>query len=161
QVSSQEAAWLADQTRRGAEAQVVAHVVRTPAAATNVVASLRGADPELPPLIVMTPRSGRYWCASERGGGIACWLEVMRALRGALRLDHRRQRAVPQPRGSRGAGGGSRGNRKTRGGVRLGSAGARSVAAARLAIRAMQDVHASKSVGRLLLEVVLIAVGVF
>jgi putative aminopeptidase FrvX len=29
----------------------------------------------------MTPRSGWYWCASERGGGIAVWLEVMRALR--------------------------------------------------------------------------------
>jgi hypothetical protein len=30
----------------------------------------------------MTPRSGWYWCASERGGGIACWLEIMRALHG-------------------------------------------------------------------------------
>ncbi len=28
----------------------------------------------------MTPRSGWYACSSERGGGIACWLEVMRAL---------------------------------------------------------------------------------
>jgi hypothetical protein len=26
----------------------------------------------------MTPRSGWYWCASERGGGIACWLEIIR-----------------------------------------------------------------------------------
>jgi hypothetical protein len=42
-----------------------------------------GANPALPPLIVMTPRSGWYFCASERGGGIACWLEVMRALRTA------------------------------------------------------------------------------
>jgi len=32
---------------------------------------------------VMTPRSGWYWCASERGGGIACWLEIMRTLRHA------------------------------------------------------------------------------
>jgi hypothetical protein len=29
----------------------------------------------------MTPRSGWWTCASERGGGIACWLELMRALR--------------------------------------------------------------------------------
>jgi hypothetical protein len=29
----------------------------------------------------MTPRSGWYTCASERGGGIACWLELMRTLR--------------------------------------------------------------------------------
>jgi hypothetical protein len=26
----------------------------------------------------MTPRSGWWTCASERGGGIACWLELMR-----------------------------------------------------------------------------------
>jgi hypothetical protein len=28
----------------------------------------------------MTPRSGWYACASERGGGIVCWLELMRTL---------------------------------------------------------------------------------
>ena len=26
---------------------------------------------------------GWWWCASERGGGLACWLEIMRATRGA------------------------------------------------------------------------------
>jgi hypothetical protein len=31
----------------------------------------------------MTPRSGWYWCASERGGGIASWLEVIRSLAAA------------------------------------------------------------------------------
>jgi hypothetical protein len=31
----------------------------------------------------MTPRSGWWWCASERGGGLACWLEIMRATRAA------------------------------------------------------------------------------
>jgi hypothetical protein len=31
----------------------------------------------------MTPRRGWYTCASERGGGIACWIELMRALRGS------------------------------------------------------------------------------
>jgi hypothetical protein len=46
----------------------------------NIVAELQGADPTLPPLVVMTPRSGWYWCGSERGGGIACWLEIMRGL---------------------------------------------------------------------------------
>src|ERR1700680_3485817 len=30
----------------------------------------------LPPLVIMTPRSGWYRCASERGGGLACWLEL-------------------------------------------------------------------------------------
>jgi hypothetical protein len=31
----------------------------------------------------MTPRSGWWWCASERGGGLVCWLEIMRAIREA------------------------------------------------------------------------------
>jgi putative aminopeptidase FrvX len=29
----------------------------------------------------MTPRSGWWTCAGERGGGIACWLEIMRRMR--------------------------------------------------------------------------------
>jgi hypothetical protein len=62
QVSSQEATW------------------RTPAQAINVTARIDGADRARLPLVVMTPRSGWFSCASERGGGLACWLEVMRAL---------------------------------------------------------------------------------
>src|SRR5206468_10397815 len=48
--------------------------------AFNVVATLAGADRSLPPLVVMTRRSGWWTCTSERGGGIACWLELMREL---------------------------------------------------------------------------------
>ncbi|MGH9387548.1 MAG: M28 family peptidase, partial [Vicinamibacterales bacterium] len=81
QVSSEEAAWLDEHAKRGAEVQLIAHVARTSATAANVIATIEGAAPEAPPLVIMTPRSGWYWCASERGGGIACWLEVMRALR--------------------------------------------------------------------------------
>ena len=33
--------------------------------------------------MVMTPRSGWWSCGSERGGGIACWLEIMRAVHAA------------------------------------------------------------------------------
>jgi hypothetical protein len=80
QVSSTEADWLGGQAARGAEIDVIAHVTRTAATASNVIARVEGAKPGLPPLVVMTPRSGWYSCASERGGGIACWLEVMRAL---------------------------------------------------------------------------------
>jgi hypothetical protein len=58
----------------------VAHVKRTTAEAFNVTAKATGTDPKLPPLVIMTPRSGWYWCASERGGGLACWLELMRVL---------------------------------------------------------------------------------
>ncbi len=79
QVSSEDGAWLA--AKQGAAVRVVAHVNRTPATAYNVITTIEGRDRALPPLVVMTPRSGWYTCASERGGGIASWLELMRALR--------------------------------------------------------------------------------
>ena len=50
------------------------------ATAFNVVAEVRGTRPELKPVCVMTPRSGWYLNASERGGGLACWLEALRAV---------------------------------------------------------------------------------
>jgi hypothetical protein len=73
--------WLADLARRGAALRVIAHVARTPATAVNVTTKIAGQDSSLPPLVVMTPRSGWYSCASERGGGIVCWLELMRTLK--------------------------------------------------------------------------------
>ena len=83
QVSSEHAEWLGEAARRRAPVRVVAPVTRTPAESSNVVGRIRGADPTLPPFVVMTPRSGWYACASERGGGIVCWLEVMRAIHAA------------------------------------------------------------------------------
>lgn len=80
QVSSEEAAYLHGHAQRGTEIVVVASVARTHTTAFNVVATIRSKRPERPPLVVMTPRSGWYYCASERGGGIACWLEMMRTL---------------------------------------------------------------------------------
>ncbi len=83
QVSDEHAGWLQERTRTGAEAAVFADVTRTPATAFNVTTAVAGSDRSLPPLVIMTPRSGWYWCASERGGGIACWLELIRDLRQA------------------------------------------------------------------------------
>jgi len=83
QVSSEEATWLQDAARQGTGVHVIAQVTRTSVEALNVVATLAGADRSLPPLVVMTPRSGWWTCASERGGGIACWLELMRELKTA------------------------------------------------------------------------------
>jgi len=83
QVSSEEKPWLDDLARSAAQAVVVARVKRTPAEAFNVTARIAGSDQSLPPLVIMTPRSGWWTCASERGGGIACWLELMRFMRGA------------------------------------------------------------------------------
>ena len=81
QVSSEESAILAQQAQLRSEVQLIAPATRTSAASFNVTATIKGSKPGLLPLIVMTPRSGWYSCASERGGGIACWLELMRTLR--------------------------------------------------------------------------------
>jgi hypothetical protein len=58
---------------------MVAAATRQTAEALNVTVTVPGRDASLAPLVVMTPRSGWWACASERGGGIACWLEVVRA----------------------------------------------------------------------------------
>jgi len=83
QVSSEEKTWLDEAARSGSEAVVVAQVKRTQADAFNVTAEIAGADKSRAPLVIMTPRSGWWTCASERGGGIAIWLELMRSLRDA------------------------------------------------------------------------------
>jgi hypothetical protein len=83
QVGSEEAPFLADCARQGAKVLLTAHAERTQAQAFNVVTIVPGTDRSAAPLVVMTPRSGWWWCASERGGGLACWLEIMRAVRDA------------------------------------------------------------------------------
>jgi hypothetical protein len=83
QVASEEAPFLAECARLGSNALLTVHVERTPTQAFNVVAMTSGTNKNNAPLVVMTPRSGWWWCASERGGGLACWLEIMRAMRDA------------------------------------------------------------------------------
>jgi hypothetical protein len=70
---------------RGAQARLVAHSRRTPATASNNVVQLPGSDRDAPPLVVMTPRSSWWQSTAERGGGIVCWLECLRALMGGAR----------------------------------------------------------------------------
>ena len=83
QVTSEQGAFLVDCAQRGLEAVLKAQVARVQAHAFNVAATVSGTDKSLAPLVVMTPRSGWWQCASERGGGLACWLEIMRAMRDA------------------------------------------------------------------------------
>lgn len=87
QVSNTEAGWLKNAIDSGLEGTVVAHCDTVDAKGINVGTTIRGANPDLAPLVIMTPRSGWWACASERGGGIAAWLEMMRAIsaRGADR----------------------------------------------------------------------------
>jgi hypothetical protein len=81
QVSGEEAPFLADCAVKGATVRLIAHAERKQAQAFNVVTTVPGIHANTAPLVVMTPRSGWWSCASERGGGIACWLEIMRAVR--------------------------------------------------------------------------------
>ena len=64
----------------GASARVVAHCERVPNTAVNVEAKIEGSNSDLSPMVIMTPRSGWWRCASERGGGIALFLEMMRSI---------------------------------------------------------------------------------
>ncbi len=83
QVTSEEAPFLANVVHRSATALLTAQAERVQALAFNVTTMVSGTDQSLLPLVVMTPRSGWWWCASERGGGLVCWLEMMRAMHGA------------------------------------------------------------------------------
>ena len=60
--------------------RLVSFYRRTKAEARNVVVTLPGHDGDKPPLVVMTPRSSWWNSTSERGGGLVCWLETLRAL---------------------------------------------------------------------------------
>lgn len=53
---------------------------RRPGTALNVAAEIAGTDPSLAPVVLMTPKSGWYTCAAERGGGLAVWLAVAEAI---------------------------------------------------------------------------------
>ena len=60
----------------GSEITMISDGGRVDAPADNVIASIPGDDPDAAPVVLMTPKSGWYTCAAERGGGIAVWLEV-------------------------------------------------------------------------------------
>ena len=80
QVSSEEEEWLTNQALSNSLAHLVVSANRVDSESFNVTGSVAGRNSEAPPLIVMTPRSGWWQCASERGSGLACWLEVMRTM---------------------------------------------------------------------------------
>ena len=65
---------------RGERARVTVDNRYVPAEGINIHGRVAGRNPDLAPVVVMTPRSGWWSCASERGGGIAVWLEILRDL---------------------------------------------------------------------------------
>ena len=60
----------------GSEITMISDGGRVDAPADNVIGTIPGIDPDAAPVVLMTPKSGWYTCAAERGGGIAVWLEV-------------------------------------------------------------------------------------
>jgi hypothetical protein len=60
--------------------RVMAQSRRVPATARNVIVTVAGRDPMRPKLVVMTPRRSWWQSSSERGGGLVCWLEALRAV---------------------------------------------------------------------------------
>jgi hypothetical protein len=79
QVGSEHAETIERAGAAGSSVRVVAHATHVRATAVNVVAEVAGSRPQLPALCVMTPRSGWHANASERGGGLVCWVEALRA----------------------------------------------------------------------------------
>ena len=59
---------------------LVIHASREPGQATNVVATIPGVDPDSAPVVLMTPKSGWFSCAAERGGGQVIWLAAAGAI---------------------------------------------------------------------------------
>ena len=80
QVSSIERDRLMASMAGKAELRVVVHAMRNPAEARNVVLTIPGRDRTRAAVVVMTPRSSWWVSTSERGGGLVCWLETLRAL---------------------------------------------------------------------------------
>lgn len=89
QVSGESLPRLQTAAAGGDKVHVVSHVSRQHATAMNVVAAFDGSSAGLSPVCVMTPRSGWHANAAERGGGLACWLEAIRAV-----ANERHDRAV-------------------------------------------------------------------
>jgi len=71
---------LEKEAARGAQVELVVTVTEEEAKAINVQAELLGSDPALAPVLIMTPRSGWWRCATERATGIAAWVEILRSI---------------------------------------------------------------------------------
>jgi hypothetical protein len=79
-VSSEASETVLAGAARAAPARVVAQSRYVPASACNVVIAIPGSRRSSPPVAVMTPRSSWWQSTAERGGGLVCWLESLRAL---------------------------------------------------------------------------------
>jgi uncharacterized protein (TIGR03382 family) len=79
QVARREASMLLARSGESRTARLIVDFERRPARATNVVALLKARDAD-GLVVVMTPKSGWFTCASERGGGIAIAMALASSL---------------------------------------------------------------------------------
>ena len=77
QVATKEQDWLL-KLNKNEELTVSVQLTDEKSEALNVQTKIEGKDKSLSPLVIMTPKSGWWTCTSERGGGIAIWLNAMR-----------------------------------------------------------------------------------
>lgn len=85
QVGSEHDSRLTTLATAGTAVTLVVSAARTPDRAFNVVATIPGRSREAEPVVVVTPRSGWWRCTAERGGGLACFTEAIRAAATASR----------------------------------------------------------------------------
>lgn len=64
----------------GEEIHLQVRFEETRVTASNVRAEIAGREPDLAPVVVITPRSSWWHSTSERGGGIALWLDLLHML---------------------------------------------------------------------------------
>ena len=81
QLPSQAGPALVQARQRGALARLVISTERTTTTVYNVTTTVPGRDDSAAPIMIMTPRSGWWYNASERGGGLAIFVELLHALR--------------------------------------------------------------------------------
>ena len=80
QIAMKDAGDLATAILMNVEGTLEIEAERLDSTATNVVATIPGTDADAAPIGVMTPKSGWFTCAAERGGGIAVWLAIAEAM---------------------------------------------------------------------------------
>jgi len=80
QVATEHGRRLLEAASRGQTARLSIRFDVEETAAFNVQARVDGRQPELAPLVVMTPRSSWWVSTAERGGGIVVWVETLRHL---------------------------------------------------------------------------------
>jgi len=78
QVSSETSEAVLSAAAGAKRARVVSESRSVRASARNVVVSIRARTSDR--VVVMTPRSSWWQSTAERGGGLVCWLETLRAL---------------------------------------------------------------------------------